>query len=767
MAGYQHRTPMKHSTPGLGIRTSLRSQLALTFSCLSLAALPTASAQTDDEETVVLPQFSVSADAADRYRAADAISAVRVRAPLLDTPSSITVLTRDTIDDLAPTRIFDVTRYVAGVQEGRGMQFQDRMILRGFESNGQRTVDNILQPDDADNVPEAIIERIEISKGPNAILSPAGGPGGAVNVITKSPLYRRQHSITALVGLYNAQKITFDFTDAFSPNSPFAYRLVASGQDTRQYWDDEAEHRTAVVAPMFSYKVSDRTQLTVKLIGSELWTFREPLLIVHPDVGPNTKDPYLAPGISKKGRNGIQPWSHNETHTADLFALLTSNINEHLSLRVAGNGRYYFTDSEQEFITLPGLNNTRYHPLTGEFTQDYTWSMVNGQPVSQYSPLYNPANIPTRGDKQATRIKTGTLQTDLVARYTFGNVTSQTVVGGALARRTGYGRGVNGATPGINLFEPDRRYYPVWNTNWAFYNRNSFTNWQLYVNERLGFFNERLFLSGGILHYDTKTRSQNVLTGAAPGVLDDSKDMWMASLLYKVRENVSLYYSRSTNSSPTIANNQPLWRDGEQDEVGFKTEFFNQRLAFNGAYFEISQSNVTTPNPERQTNPSAPEQVVQDLSNQGFEFEMVGGLTSNLSAIATYSQLKMRDALGRHVRGVADRNASLLLNYRFNQGTLKGLSLSLGGTYTGRRAGDAPPAFTIANRPAQVSFYLKPQYTTNFNATYSMDRYVFRLYVDNLLDKKGHLQIAGGRVTGTGLTTAPGINVRFSTTWKF
>ena len=139
-----------------------------------------------DSDIVVLPEFTVSAQSEDRYRSADAISAVRVRAPLIDTPSSLTVITRDLIDDVAPNRIFDVTRYVAGVQEGRGIQFQDRMIIRGFETqNGARTVDNFLQSADADNVEESVIERIEVSKGPNAILSPAGAPGGSINVVTK------------------------------------------------------------------------------------------------------------------------------------------------------------------------------------------------------------------------------------------------------------------------------------------------------------------------------------------------------------------------------------------------------------------------------------------------------------------------------------------------------------------------------------------------------------------------------------------------------
>ncbi|ACB76998.1 TonB-dependent receptor [Opitutus terrae] len=721
-----------------------------------------------DDEVITLPQFTVSGEAADRYRAADAVSAVRVRAPLLETPSTITVLTRDMIDDLAPSRLFDVTRYAAGVQEGRGIQFQDRMILRGFESNGQRVVDNFLQPDDADNITEVVIDRLEISKGPNAILSPAGGPGGAVNVITKSPLYRRQRSVTGVIGLFDAQKLTLDMTDAFSPGSKAAYRFIGSIQDTRRYWSDDARMRNKALAPMFTYKISDRTQLTVKLIGSTQWIFREPLLIIDPRVGPQTDDPYLAPGLSKKGRNGIQPWSHTAVDTADLFALLTTSFNENISLRVAANGRYYFTDSVQEFITLPGLNNTRYQPLTGEFTQDYVWSMVNGQPVSTFSPLFQPGNIPVRGDAQWTRLRYANLQSDLAARYNFPGVTTQTVGGVAVSRRLSVNKVKSGTLPGIDLSRPYVAATPIWDSNLYANNVGNFTNWQAYVNERLGFLDDRVQATGGILHYDTYTYARNAINATnAPSILDDAKNVWMASLLVKVQPNASVYYSHSTNSSPVIANNQPLWRDGVQDEVGFKTEWFNQRLAFNAAYFEISQTNVTTPNPERQTNPSAPEQIVQDLNNHGYEFELTGGITNNLSVLAAYSQLKMRDSLGRHVRAVADRNASILLNYRFTEGAPKGLSLSLGVSYSGRRAGDAPPAYTIASVPAKTSFFLKPYYVTNFSASYTWHDYVFRLYVDNVLDDSGYIQQAGGRVSGTGITTAPGMNVKFSTTWNF
>ena len=206
-----------------------------------------------------------------------------------------------------------------------------------------------------------------------------------------------------------------------------------------------------------------------------------------------------------------------------------------------------------------------------------------------------------------------------------------------------------------------------------------------------------LYVTGGILRYGTVTKAWNILTGAAPSVLDDSKDLKSYSVLWKAQDNVSLYYSHSINASPTIANNLPLWREGVQQEYGVKTEFFNRKLSLNACYFEISQTNVTVPNPARQNDPTAPQTLVSDLNNQGYEIELMGQLAENLSVIGTYSHLHMRDALGRMVRGVADNNASALVNYRFTAGEAKGLALNAGISYSDKRAGDAPINYTALN----------------------------------------------------------------------
>src|SRR5688572_6011781 len=325
------RAQARRSQPAAWLALSLLSVLPAAPLAAQSPAAPASTPPAD--EVVVLSPFSVSADNTDRYRAPEAISAVRIRTALIDTPSSISVITRDMMDDLGPTRVFDVTKYIAGVQEGRGVQFQDRMIIRGFETqNGARTVDNFLQSADADNVEESIIDRIEVTKGPNAILSPAGAPGGSLNIITKSPTWNRQNSITAQVGLYDSQKVTVDLGGPVSAGSPFAYRVIASYQDTARYWSDDPKMKNLAFAPMLSWRISDKSMLTLKYIYASHEIPREPLFIISPDTTATSGDPKLLGGIDPSGLNGIQPWSHVGTESSDFFAVYTTSFNEHINL---------------------------------------------------------------------------------------------------------------------------------------------------------------------------------------------------------------------------------------------------------------------------------------------------------------------------------------------------------------------------------------------------------------------------------------------------
>src|SRR6185312_13213295 len=142
-----------------------------------------------------LPQFTVSGNGGSAYHPTDTISAVGIRGDLIDAPISISVVTQELLTDLAAGSMFDATRYFSGVTSGRGTGpggIMDRQDFRGFESF-TRTVDGLSTlnlPGNQGfqaNFEPAFVDRIEIVKGPDSILSPTGNAGGSMNVITKSP----------------------------------------------------------------------------------------------------------------------------------------------------------------------------------------------------------------------------------------------------------------------------------------------------------------------------------------------------------------------------------------------------------------------------------------------------------------------------------------------------------------------------------------------------------------------------------------------------
>src|SRR4051812_9084094 len=152
---------------------------------------PTASKSTGPgeaaEETVVLSPFEISTSQPGRYQADESASGGRIRANVMDTPASVDVLTRDFISDVGSLRVLDAAKYVAGVSEATIPNALDRVNIRGFQSDGRR-VDGFSWSDQA-NYDTAGIERMEIIKGPDALLQPTGVPGGTINLVTKRPQF--------------------------------------------------------------------------------------------------------------------------------------------------------------------------------------------------------------------------------------------------------------------------------------------------------------------------------------------------------------------------------------------------------------------------------------------------------------------------------------------------------------------------------------------------------------------------------------------------
>jgi iron complex outermembrane receptor protein len=298
------------------------------------------------------------------------------------------------------------------------------------------------------------------------------------------------------------------------------------------------------------------------------------------------------------------------------------------------------------------------------------------------------------------------------------------------------------------------------------------TTKEAYALTKAGFFSDHVFLMGGVTRVwvDSVSYSFNptTLAPATYSTLSGFKDSYLGSFLVKPTAHTSLYYSYSTNANLTAFNpgngvTIPLWSQGRQHEFGAKTEFLDQRLSFTVDHFQIAQTNVTTPNPLANVNPSAAGNILTDNTSRGFEANVVGGITKDLSVIASFTNMKYRDAFGRRVRNVPDNMANLLLNYHVRGGPLANLNVFAAVEQSGQVAGETVTGATKLGVPELPGFYIAAWHAVNAGANYRIGHYRFALNIDNVLNSR----FAWEPASRLSVSPYPGITFRFSTRVMF
>src|SRR5882672_10424313 len=107
--------------------------------------------------------------------------------PILNTPKSITVLTREVLEDKNATTLKQAILSTAGVTLGTGEggnAFGDRFFIRGFDARNDVFIDGVR--DSGVSVRENFFtEQVEILRGPGSSFAGRGTTGGAINIVTE------------------------------------------------------------------------------------------------------------------------------------------------------------------------------------------------------------------------------------------------------------------------------------------------------------------------------------------------------------------------------------------------------------------------------------------------------------------------------------------------------------------------------------------------------------------------------------------------------
>ncbi|HKB90968.1 MAG TPA: TonB-dependent receptor [Opitutaceae bacterium] len=710
------------------------------------------------DEMVILSPFTISAESTSRYQAVETTSGTRVRVALIDSPQSVSVVTHDLIDDIGAGRVLDAAKYVAGVYESTIPNAQDRTTIRGFQSDGA-TVDGFTYFSYA-NIDPVLIDRIEVVKGPNAILAPQGVPGGTINDVSKKPLFSDQGYVSGQVGRYNSDRGEID-VNRVAVAGKLAVRVVAAEQYSKDLSDGNFHHST-VAMPMFTYRIGPASELTLQAQFGNSWAAAYGGLPIDLYTGTNDSAHYI-PGISRNLDlyTNAAARHQREQHYRLNF---TTAITEHLSMRVAGN---YITEYGSSVgISIGNPTGTgllvKLDPLTGL----WSWDGVTHND--------NPT-FPRSGTINFQNRTYANLQNDFVYEVKNDFVKSSSVVGYAINYNDVADNFVQNFTmPSFDIrnfvFSPYTLTTPnSWTTQ---VNRDQ----QIYLNEVASFFNDRVSINGGVSRdwykinvYD-KLRDLHATTKT-------NATLPSAGIIVKPINNVALYASyseQSTAIAPSTTSTIAFkTQTSKQYEFGTRVQLLENRLYGTLAYFDIKQNNFSVPNPLNAAvptpNPLFPP-LFMDRKAHGVELEMNYAITKQLSLIGNFTSMRNRDPNGVPFRGNAERSGATWVNYVFDKGSsLKGLTAGIGVDYLSRRPGDSASGFTSASTPSHVipiqsSFYLPARALVNMSVSYRFGKnWKTQLNIDNLLDKK---YLAASTARNTVFPGTP-FNPKLTVTYNF
>jgi iron complex outermembrane receptor protein len=762
---------MKNTSKSVAVLALLASTCPLWAQNTPAPAASPAAEKKDD--LVVLSPFLVSAGdtTVGRYTSLESTSAGRVRVNIMDSSQNVSVITNEMLQDVAAGRILDATKYIAGISESTlGSNAQDRTNVRGFQADGH-TVDGFTYGGFI-NLDPAIIDRIEVVKGPNAILAPQPtSPGGTVNNASKKPQFRDFGSVSVQFGKFDANSANFDINQGV--NDHLAARLVASYRNWDNWWQGSSIRSTTIM-PGMTYRFSDTAQITLQYIYTDWKSTNYLGLPIDETAGTNTEAKIMS-GVP----HDLSVFNENDIYRIDQqhdFKLLfTAELWGGIQMRL--NALYHKTSQYAPQLNTAVHTDGNRDPLTGDYIPGMSFQQVPpyaATPIPSAGRTFARSGTDPRNDPRQTMI-----QNDYAYLFENESVKSTTLVGFAFTETTDYGsKAYNISAPNFNI---DTYVDVPWTRGTLnFDNRVSNQFMQGYIAENLALLDNRLILNAAISKNYYRQRARYLVTGIFHGNAPEATLPAYGVVIKPWKDKLSLYYSYSEQStanapSNSVNNTNPPLTSSEQNEFGARFKPWGDKLYFTVSYFDIIQNNFSVPNPGNLTtpppNPLLPP-LFSDRTAKGWEFELRANPTKNISIIGNYTNFENRDPNNVEFRGTAEQSGAVLFSYTFHEETpaLDGFRAAIGIDYIGDRPGDAAPGgYTAASTPDnpipnQPSFYLGARTLVGLTLAYDTKKHwSFQLNVDNLFNEEYLMASINRSLVYTGTPT----NARATVTYRF
>lgn len=635
-------------------------------------------------QTAVSESVSVVGRVSDYVQAS--ADASRTSARLLDVPQAIAVLPARLLQDIGALDTKELYKHVSGVTDSpysstvvRGFT-QREVLVNGTRGNPYGSLDG-----DVNNTGFSTsqfrltnVERVEVLKGPSAVLYGSSEPGGVFNYVTKKP--RDQFSAQASVGTgaFNQALGEVDVTGPIDAAKKWLYRGAVYFED-RDTFRNNTSTRNAHVVGGLTWRPAPRSTLAFEY--------------EHIDQRNNGHRLRGIPVTADGTFLADYRWTATEPNDfTDLVANTFQLRGEHVwrsGARLESIVRVLNYDRSENYHEPRGITNAgtlMQREFRDQLRTNDDWSGVVN------------LSVPVRTGAVVHDIATGvdTLRQDHVFRF-------------ATARQQSSG----GPVPPLALASP--AYGLTAPANYGLTAASYTTDLALSV--RRGAYAQDLMslgarwhvlIGGRVDHYDDEGRSSGVALAG-----DQTAATGRVGVVFKPVPFVSLYGTVSNGfTRPAILTQAPSANGphdpetARQGEVGVKTEWLDGRVQLTGAWFQVEKRNVLRPDPVFGPNGNNANAVLSTgaIRNRGLEIDLAGQLLPRWNVAANYAYLDSeitRDLsavlVGKALPNAAPHKVGLFTRLDLPRGAGIGGSLEYVGDRIEPFAGIAAPAYTVVD----------------------------------------------------------------------
>ncbi|MEN3979461.1 TonB-dependent siderophore receptor [Acinetobacter sp. CWB-B33] len=679
-------------------------------------------------------------------------------APLLDTPKSVSVISKQLIEDTQVTTLSDALRTVPGITLGAGEGGNpngDRPFIRGYSSESSMYVDGIRSAS-SQNREMFAVEQVEVTKGSASALGGAGSAGGSINMISKVAKKGDFLEGSVGAGTDNYQRITLDGNKDFG--NGIAARVAVMGHHNEKAGQaDGAEYARVGIAPSITFGLDTPTRATLSYY------------YLKSDDTPDSGVPYWtdgkAAGKPLDVKQGVYYGLLDRDFQKQENQIGTIKLEHDLADNLTISNTAVYSNSKNDYLW------TQPDDSKGNIAKDKVWRRVNSR---------------------ITDTNTFTDQLALTGKFNTGSIKHSFNAGAEYSDQESDKGSYNISYPGYagtstTGFNSNCAINDAWCTSST--NPNSKDKWlgsiaankaittttaqttSVYLLDSIEF-NPQWLLDLGLRWDKFETELKTNATGAK---IESDTDFfsYQAGLTFKPAENGSIYASFATSANPvgvdagdgsetavTAVNKDLDPEESRTFEIGTKWDLFNDKLNLTAAIFRTEKQNTRISLDANTTTNGGASKV------DGFELGLNGNITDKWAVSAGYTYLDSESTKnGVSCRGTTctDQtvyNGNVMPNVAKNSATLwttyqvmPQLTLGAGAIAMDKVYGDLANTKWV---PGYVRYDAMARYNVNKNVD-------LQLNVNNLSDERYFTKAYASHYA----TEAEGRNAVLSVNFKY